>query len=205
MPTAPSSTTPASMAFVADLGLDRVKVFDFDQKTGKLDAGRRPGHAAGHRVRDTSPSRRRQCVYVCGELDSTVNLITYDLKGGGNKVVQSLSTLPEAGEGQLDGRVHPVARTGSSCTSPIAGTTTSRCSRSGSDHMLTAAGHITGDIKTPRNFNIDPSGKWMLIASQDGGKVGVWELDRATGMGKETGMTAKVDKCVCVKFVPVAK
>ena len=65
------------------------------------------------------------------------------------------------------------------------GATTSRCSRSGSDRMLTAAGHITGDIKIPRNFNIDPSGKWMLIASQDGGKVGVWELDRATAWARK--------------------
>ena len=73
------------------------------------------------------------------------------------------------------------------------------------DRKLTAAGHITGDIKTPRNFNIDPSGKWMLIASQDGDKVGVWELDSETGKGKETGNTVPVSRCVCVKFVPVAK
>ena len=45
----------------------------------------------------------------------------------------------------------------------------------------------------------------MLIASQDGGKVGVWELDAKTGMGKETGNTVAVSRCVCVKFVPVAK
>jgi 6-phosphogluconolactonase len=74
----------------------------------------------------------------------------------------------------------------------------------GANRRLTAAGHITGDIKIPRNFNIDPTGKWMLIASQDGGKVGVWELDDK-GMGKETGDTVAVSRCVCVKFVPVAK
>ena len=73
------------------------------------------------------------------------------------------------------------------------------------DRKLTAAGHITGDIKIPRNFNIDPSGKWMLIASQDGGKVGVWELDPATGLGKETGNTIAVSRCVCVKFLPIPK
>jgi 6-phosphogluconolactonase len=75
----------------------------------------------------------------------------------------------------------------------------------GEDRKLTAVGHITGEIKTPRNFNIDPSGKWMLIASQDGGKVGVWELDEKTGLGKETGNTIPVANCVCVKFVPVEK
>jgi 6-phosphogluconolactonase len=45
----------------------------------------------------------------------------------------------------------------------------------------------------------------MLIASQDGGKVGVWELDPATGLGKETGNTIAISRCVCVKFVPVAE
>ena len=120
-------------------------------------------------------------------------------------MVQSLSTLPE----------------------PVKGNSTAECILSperevrvrlqpraqqhrgvqgeGRPASSTAAGHITGDIKIPRNFNIDPSGKWMLIASQDGGKVGVWELDRTTGTAKETGNTVKVSKCVCVKFVPVAK
>ena len=73
------------------------------------------------------------------------------------------------------------------------------------DQTLEAAGHLSGDIKIPRNFNIDPSGKWMLIASQDGGKVDVWELDTNSGNGKKTANSAKVSKCVCVKFVPVEK
>ena len=51
----------------------------------------------------------------------------------------------------------------------------------GDDRKLTPAGHITGDIKTPRNFNISPDGKWMLIASQDGGKVGVYAIDEKDG------------------------
>jgi len=75
----------------------------------------------------------------------------------------------------------------------------------GEDQKLTAAGHITGDIKIPRNFNIDPTGKWMLIASQDGHKVGVWEIDAKTGGAKETGSTVEVGSPVCVKFVAIEK
>src|SRR5262249_52809965 len=73
------------------------------------------------------------------------------------------------------------------------------------DHKLTAAGHITGDIKIPRNFNVEPTGKWMLIASQDGHKVGVWEVDPAAGGAKETGNAVAVGSPVCVKFVAVGK
>ena len=139
------------------------------------------GGAGGRRGRRTSP-RPPGCgprhiafapdgkfAYVCGELDSTVNVIEL---GKGGKVVQSLSTLPDAGEGQLDGRVHPVARREVRVRlEPRAQQHRGVQGRS-DDRKLTAAGHITGDIKMPRNFNIDPSGKWMLIASQDGGKVG---------------------------------
>ena len=195
-------TDSGSLAFVSDLGLDRVKVFDFDQQTGKLSPGEDlvipPGSGPRHFAFGGA------CVYVCGELDSTVNLVTYDLKGGGNKVVQSLSTLAKPVKNNSTAEcilspngkfVYVSNRVGDSIA----------VFKVGEHHMLTAAGHITGDIKIPRNFNIDPSGRWMLIASQDGGKVGVWELDRDTGMGKECGMTAKVDKCVCVKLVPVGK
>jgi len=191
-----------SMAFVADLGLDRVKVFDFDQTTGKLSPGEDlvlpPGSGPRHFTFGGG------CVYVCGELDSTVNVVTYDLKGGGNKVVQSLSTLPKPTPGNStaecilspDGKfVYVSNRVGDSIA----------VFKVNSDRKLTAVGHITGDIKIPRNFNIDPSGRWMLIASQDGGKVGVWELNSATGLGKETGNTVAVNGCVCVKFLPIPK
>ena len=120
------------------------------------------------------------------------------------KVVQSLSTLPAPTKGNStaeciispDGKFVYVSNRGHNSIAVF---------KVNEDRKLTAAGHITGDIKIPRNFNIDPSGKWMLIASQDGGKVGVWELDAKTGGGKETGTTVKVSRCVCVKFVPVEK
>ena len=120
------------------------------------------------------------------------------------EVVQTLSTLPHPVKGNStaecimsrDGKFVYVSNRGDNSIAVF---------RVGKDRHLTAAGYITGDIKTPRNFNIDPSGKWMLIASQDGGKVGVWELDATTGGGKETGTTVPVSKCVCVKFVPVGK
>jgi len=195
-------TDAGGMAFVADLGLDRVKVYDFNQESGKLSPGEDlilpPG--AGPRHFDFGGG----CVYVCGELDSTVNLVTYDLKGGGNKVVQSLSTLEKPVKNNSTAECilspdHKFVYVSNRVGDNIA------VFKVGADRKLTAAGHITGDIKIPRGFSIEPSGKWMLIASQDGGKVGVWELDSATGMGKETGTTAKVEKCVCVRFVPVAK
>ncbi len=185
--------------YTVDLGIDRVKTFHIDAKKGleeedDEDVTTPPGSGPRHIA--LAPDGK--CRYVCGELDSTVNVIL------GGKVVQSLSTLPEPTKGNStaecilspDGKFVYVSNRGHNSVAVF---------KVGEDRKLTAAGHITGDIKTPRNFNIDPSGKWMLIASQDGGKVGVWELDAKTGGAKETGNTVNIAKCVCVKFVPVQK
>ena len=186
--------------YTVDLGIDKVKVFHVSAKKGleedeeedvTMPAGSGPRHIA------FAPNAKGR-FYVCGELDSTVNFV----KSG--KVVQSLSTLPKATPGNStaecivspDGKFVYVSNRGHNSIAIF---------KVQNDGMLEAAGHITGDIKIPRNFNIDPSGHWMLIASQDGGKVGVYELDRSSGNAKETANTAKVSKCVCVKFVTVEK
>lgn len=185
--------------YTVDLGLDRVKVFHVSLKKGveedtEEDVATPPGSGPRHMA--FPPDGKG--FYVCGELDSTVNVV----KGG--KVVQSLSTLPAPVKGNStaecivapDGKFVYVSNRGHNSVAVF---------KIKDDKTLEAAGYITGDIKTPRNFNIDPSGKWMLIASQDGGKVGVWQRDPTTGGAKETGNAVKVGKCVCVKFVPVEK
>jgi 6-phosphogluconolactonase len=195
-----------TFALVADLGIDRVKVFRLDPKDGgvsndeKQDIKTPPG--AGPRHVAIAPDGK--FAYVCGELDSTVNVIKLDLTGGTSEVIQTLSTLPMPVKGNSTAEciLHPsgnfvyVSNRGHNSVAVFA---------VGADRKLTAVGHITGDIKTPRNFNVDPSGRWMLIGSEAGDKVGVWELDPKTGLGKETGTTVKLSRPVCVKFVAVGK
>jgi 6-phosphogluconolactonase len=186
-----------------DLGLDRVKVFTLDPATGlkeHADIVVPPGSGPRHIA--VAPDGK--IAYVCGELNSTVNVVELGGLGGESKVVQTLSTLPAPVKGNStaecilspNGKFVYVSNRGHDSIAVF---------KVSADRKLTPAGHITGDIKEPRNFNIDPSGKWMLIASQNGGKVGVWELNEATGLAKETGETVKISRPVCVKFLPIAK
>lgn len=191
-------------AFSVDLGIDQVKVFAFDPETGRLDDAAQEDIVTppGSGPRHIALAPDGKFAYVCGELDSTVHAVELTDKGG--KVVQTLSTLPQPVPGNTtaecllhpNGRFVYVSNRGHNSIAVF---------RVGEDRRLTAVGHITGDITIPRNFNIDPTGRWMLIASQEGGKVGVWELDEKTGLGRETGQTVAVTRCVCVKFVPVAE
>ena len=143
-------------------------------------------------------------LYSIQEEGSTVVRFDYDTATGLLTSRQTLSTLPAPVKGNSTAEcvLHP---SGKFVYVSNRGHNSVAVFKVGDDKRLTAAGHITGDIKIPRNFNIDPSGKWMLIASQDGHKVGVWELNPKTGLGKETGEAVKVGSPVCVKFVPIQK
>ena len=135
-----------------------------------------------------------------------MNVVKIDFAHGKSEVVQSHSTLPASkpvkGNSTAECRIHP---NGKFVYVSNRGHNSVAVFKVGEDRKLTAAGHITGDIKIPRNFNIDPSGKWMLIASQDGHKIGVFERDVKTGGAKETDVSVKVGSPVCVKFVAIQK
>ena len=56
---------------------------------------------------------------------------------------------------------------------------------------------VPAGVKTPRNFVIDPSGKWLLAGGQNSDRVAVHAVDPETGKltltrtfeGADTGMS----------------
>lgn len=69
------------------------------------------------------------------------------------------------------------------------------------DGQLTLAGRQSSLINTPRNFAIDPTGNFLLVANQNGNDVVIFKRDQKTGLLSPTGKTIQVDKPVCLKFV----
>lgn len=189
--------------FVVDLGLDAVMVHEVDPAAGKVSD--KPNVIAmpkGTGPRHIALNKDNTVAYVNGELNMTVNLVRLDLANHKFEVVQSLSTVPEGkpmkGYSTAETRIHPngkfvyVSNRGQNSVAAFAVQ---------ADGTLKAIGHVTGDIKTPRNFNIDPSGKWMLVANQDGGSVQVFALEE-NGLAKPTVSKVAIGSPVCVKFVP---
>jgi len=195
-----------TLAFVCDAGTDRVHMFKVNQETAAFEANEpafitMPKNSAPRHIH-IAPSN--DVAFVNGEADMTVNVLKLDVKANKFEVVQSLSTLPEGekvskGHSTAEVRIHPSGKF--VYVSNRGHNTIAAFAFDKETSKLTPAGHIRGDIKTPRNFNISPDGKWMLIASQDGGKVGVYAIDEKTGLAKETEQVVKISKCVCVKFL----
>ena len=55
--------------------------------------------------------------------------------------------------------------------------------------------------KTPRNFGIDPTGKYLIAANQDSDTLAVFRIDSKTGKLEAIGDTISAPKPVCVKFL----
>ncbi|MCA9084845.1 MAG: beta-propeller fold lactonase family protein, partial [Planctomycetaceae bacterium] len=51
---------------------------------------------------------------------------------------------------------------------------------------------------TPRNFNIDPSGKWLLAAGQDSHTLASFEINQESGELTYNRSVVHAPSCICV-------
>jgi 6-phosphogluconolactonase len=191
-------------AFVVDLGIDRVKLYRL--KPGTAETAGEFVLPPGSGPRHISLDMQNGYAFICGELNSTANVVKFNPNHPEvePKVVQSLSTLPGGkpvpGNSTAEIVRHPngkfvyVSNRGHNSIAAFAW----------DGSKLTPVGHATEGIKIPRNFNIDPTGKWMIVANQDGDSAVVFAIGN-DGVPQPTGRTVTVGKPVCVKFVPKAK
>jgi 6-phosphogluconolactonase len=191
-------------ALCCDLGLDQVIIYAFDPTKGTLTAhgafdtpkGAGPRHFAWHPDGKTA--------YINGETDLTVIVCDYDAEKGGLKQKQVLSTLPKdvtrKGGSTAETVVHPSGKfVYVSNRDPY--NSIAIFSINPKTRELAAVGHQGMGIKTPRNFAIEPTGQYMLVANQSGGNVLVFRINQATGELTPTGTSVQVPSPVCVRFM----
>ena len=52
----------------------------------------------------------------------------------------------------------------------------------------------------PRNFNLSPNGKYLLVACRDGNVIQIFSRDLISGELTNTGQELRMSKPVCIKF-----
>jgi 6-phosphogluconolactonase len=192
-------------AFAADLGIDKVMIYRFDAKTGKLIANS-PQFAqtkAGAGPRHFTIHPGGKFAYVINEMDSTLTAFAYDNSKGVLKELQTVSTLPEGFQGNnscADVHVHPSGKflygSNRGHDSIVAFTIDE------SSGKLSHIAHESTQGKTPRNFGIDPTGTFLLAANQNSDTVVTFRIDQKTGVLKPAGQVTEVPTPVCLKFIP---
>jgi 6-phosphogluconolactonase len=191
-------------AFVADLGLDKVMIYNFDAKAGKLIPAKQPWAqlkpGAGPRHFVFHPNGRY--AYVINELDSTLTAFSYDEINGTLRSMQTVSALPTDFSRNNDCADLHVSPSGKFLYGSNRGhNSIVAFAINESTGKLTYLEHAATQGKTPRNFAVDPNGRFLLVANQESDSVVTFRIDQVTGRLKPTGHMAEVPTPVCLKFL----
>lgn len=190
--------------YVPDLGIDQLVVYAFDDKTGKLsvmdDMTIKQDPGSGPRHFDFHPSQ--QWAYLLNELSGMVTAFKND--NGRLLPIQNISALPEGYNQSFTSADIHVSPNGKFLYASNRDSSNTIAifrihKRTG---KLKPAGHQSTLGRTPRNFSIDPSGKYLLVANQNSDNIVVFKINRKTGLLRETGHMADVGNPVCIKWIP---
>lgn len=196
-------------AYALDLGIDQIIIYRIHpetgtlSKTGSVDV---PGGRMGPRHMKWSADG--QTAYVLNELDLSLSIFKAAEKNGQLDWIRTLSVLPEGtGRTQMtcaEIRIHPSGQFIYASTRDTAGkgrdalTVFSRL-----EDGLQRIETIAAEVKVPRNFNIDPSGKWLLVAGQSSHDIAVFEINPNNGHLAFTGTRVPLDSDpICIEFLP---
>lgn len=185
----------------ADLGVDGVLVYQFDEKTGKIatvangvatNPGAGPRHLAFH------PTGR--FLYVINELDSTLVVYRYDGERGALDQVQVAPSSGSAGSANFPADVH-VASSGRFLYASNRGhDTIAVFGVDGASGRLTALQEVSTGGNWPRNFALDPSGGFLLVANQRSDSILSFRADPGSGRLTPTGEKVEIPSPVCIRF-----
>jgi 6-phosphogluconolactonase (cycloisomerase 2 family) len=190
-----------------DLGLDKIFVWKFDDRTGKLSPGDHhavslpPGDGPRHFY--FHPNHR--WFYSIQEEGSTIVLFDYDGQSGKLSSRQTISTLPPGFAGSNFCSEILVSADGKFV---YAG---NRLHDSIGIFSIGANGELThvADEWTrgnyPRSFNFDPTGRFLYCCNQRGDNIAVFEVHRQLGTLKFTGHYAPVGNPSIIVFLDLAK
>lgn len=191
---------------VQDLGTDLIKVYrvDLSKKSSplgsvidslKLQPGSGPRHLVFHPI-------KKDKVYVIQEIVGMITLLSF--KKGKIHIEQSVHMEPEDFKGENRAADIHISPDGKYLYGSNRGDANDIVI-----YAIDAAGHLTYKSrqstlgKGPRNFTIDPTGNFLLVANQQSDEVVIFKRDKKTGQLSDTGKRISVGAPVCLQMIIV--
>ena len=190
-------------ALAADLGADRVFVYRLDAERKSLSpvkggeavmrAGAGPRHLAFHPT--------RPFVFVSCELDSTVATLRFDSESGALSLAGTQSTLPAGWTGtNYPADIH-VAPSGHTVYVSNRGHNSIAVFSVAPSGALSLVETVPTDGDWPRNFTLDRTGRWLLVANQKSNSIVVFARDDKSGRLTPAGRRLECPSPVCLRFL----
>jgi 6-phosphogluconolactonase len=175
-------------AYINDLGSDCIHIYKLNSETAMLTAAgsytARPG--AGPRTLHFHPNWR--VAYSVNELDSTVDVLRWNMADGGLTLVNRIELLPEGYHGPTRACDTVITRDGKFVYFANRDNNFLYSFRAEFESgKLTPIARSNCGGKTPRNFVLDPTENWMLVANQDSNLISVFRRNTLTGALADAG------------------
>lgn len=186
---------------VNDLGEDRTYIYNYNPKsknkilTIKSVLKSNPG--TGPRHITFSPNGK--FAYLAHEFNGSITGFYY--KSGALNKIQEIGTTPKDFNGKIDGADIHVSADGKFLYETNRGDANSiSVFAILSTGILRFVETVSTLGKGPRNFSIDPSGKFLLVAHQYTNDVVIFKRDTITGKLTDSGKRIEVGAPVCLLF-----
>ncbi|MEA2068922.1 MAG: lactonase family protein, partial [Verrucomicrobiota bacterium] len=174
-------------AYASDLGIDKVMVYKLDPKAGTLaPSGFAEVPGGGMGPRHLKWSADGKVVYVLNELDLGISVFKPGKTDGSLEFIKTVSTLPEGADKadmtSAEIRIHPNGKFIYASIRDLTEQGRDTISvftrfEDGFQRLET----IPAQVWSPRNFNIDPTGEWMLAGGQQSHDIAIFKVDPKTG------------------------
>jgi 6-phosphogluconolactonase len=195
------ATDPAGKRiYVTDLGLNRIMIYNLDKTKGKLiplsgsGISLPEGTGPRHFVFDKTGS----VMYVIGELGSTVSVFKVSEEEG-LVLRQTISTRKDSSIKNFCADIH-IDRSGKFLYGSNRGENSIVTFKIGESGELSLAGQTDCGGSWPRNFVVDPSGKYVLTGNQKSGNITVLKIDPDSGIPSLVTQNIKLNAPACLKF-----
>ncbi len=194
-----------SILYAADLGTDFVNAYKYNgnekqplQKVEVSDVKMVPGYGPRHFTFNKKGDR----LYVIAEMEAYVSVFSYknnqatlieniEMNDAGFKGINGAADIHLSN----DGKFLYASNRGSANDIAIF-----KVAKNGG---LTKIANVSTKGKAPRNFAIDPTDNFLLVANQDTNDIYVFKRDVKTGLLTYTDEMINVGAPVCLKFVGV--
>jgi 6-phosphogluconolactonase len=193
--------SPSNQFFIVpDLGLDTIFTYRIDKSNKlkqhnkvKVKKGAGPRHFVFHPAGEFG--------YVINELNSTITVFSYNDDNGILAEIQSITTLPMDYTGTNSCADIHISKDGQFLYGSNRGHDSIAVYAINQENgHLAFIEHTKTKGQTPRNFVLDPSGKFLLVANQNSNSIVTFEIDAGSGRLIDTGYSIQVAKPVCIQF-----
>ena len=192
-------------ALAADLGIDKVMIYQLDATTAKLTTAKAQAFAtvepgSGPRHLTFHPNGKN--VYLINELKNTVTWFKYAPETGELTSQQTISTLPADFDGVSHCADLKITPDGKFLYGTNRGHDSVAIYAIGDDGRLSLVKIEPSLGKGPQNLFITPDGKWLLCANMPGNNLVVFRIDSKTGQLTPHGNPVSIKMPSCIRWLP---